>query len=335
MAIAKDVIVNIRRMTAAVRTPGFGMPLLVQTQSVKDYKEYSDMSAVILDYPSTTNGFKMASAVFAQEPKVEKIAIVGITYTILFEEVIDSLFILASRYPDWYYLACDAKTEDAITKLSSFADTAQKIYFTSITMDDQIKIPESDRLSIDVHDYAGEYIDCAKIGMSATRQPGSATLKFKTLSGVTPMIFDDQKTTVDELTGRNLNTYVKKYGINMTTEGLMTSGEYIDIILAVDWLQSDMESRVMRNLVVLDKVPYTNEGIAIVAASVEATLRQATAYSILRTNAAGEGLFTINVPDISEVDPNDIAKREFNLLTWDAYLAGAIHTVKISGIVQY
>ena len=48
----------------------------------------------------------------------------------------------------------------------------------------------------------------------------------------------------------------------------------------------------------------------------------------------GAGLFTVRAPRREEVDPNDRANRILPDVYWDAILAGAIHRVRVSGVVR-
>jgi hypothetical protein len=339
MSIAKDVTVNIQRLTQGIAAPNFGLTLLVTTETTKAYAEYGSIAAVqtIGGFNANSSAYKMAAAYFGKSPKPEKVAIVGIQQAFDFSDVINGLGLVVAAQNGWYYLVCDNNMPDAIAALATFAAANSKMYFTCLAKADlgTTVSPNNDRAVILVSDNRAEYPEAAWIGKVSTFAPGSATWKFKTLSGVTPVPFDDQATEVDTITGLNMNTYVAKYGLNQTTEGLTTSGEYIDIMLAVDWLQAEMEGRIGALFVRNAKVPYTNEGIAMIASEVDGVLRTATAMNIIRKTDSGNGVYDILIPDISAVNPNDVANREFRDLTWAATLAGAIHEVVINGTVSY
>jgi hypothetical protein len=338
MSIAKDVVINIQRLTAGISSPSFGLTLIVCTEQIKAYQEYSSASAVGIAYGSSSSAYKAAVALFSQEPKPKKVAVVGITQNTAFSEIINSLNLVVAAHNDWYYLVCDNNTPDAIAALSSFAAVNKKMYFSVVTKADLGTVinPLQDRAVIQViadSNQRDEYVDAAGIGAVCAYAPGSATWKFKALKGISPVPFDDQMTEVETISEMNFNTYVTKHGLNQTSEGLCTSGEYIDIMLGVDWLEADMETRIASLLVSNPKVPYDNSGIALIAAEVETSLRLATKMGLLRKNNSGNGKFAVNTPDISEISVNDIANREFKDLTWSATLAGAIHTVEINGTV--
>lgn len=347
MAIFKDVVVNIRRLTTALPMPNHGLCLILTTASTNAYKEYSDLTAVAVDFAAGTPAYGMASAVFSQEPKTDKVAIVGIQMTTAFTEVIDGLNLVQGSNGGFTFLVSDVTDAVNMGLLGNWA-TANQIFYVGVvpvTDFETITNPASDYVIYMVHDkkvaaeeeepQPTEYADAAIVGACSTYQPGSATWMFKTLVGITPVTYADQATTVETINELHYMTYVSKNGVNMTTGGFVTSGEYVDVMLGVRWIKSDMETRIQRVLVNNAKVPYDNEGIALIAGEVEATLRQAAEYRILRRNNSNEGEYTISIPNVNDIDTNKIANRVFDDLSWVAYLSGAIHHVVINGVVQY
>lgn len=339
MAIFKDVVVNIQRLTAALDSASTSMCLILTTASTKAYKEYSDISAVAVDYISSTEAYKAANALFSQEPKPAKVAIVGITVpeSGTFADVIDDLNGVYAAHSDFNYLVTDQTLEANLTALAGWATSHKVFYVATIPVNavGTIANPESDYVVYIVHDVKAQYADAALVGKLSTYEPGSATWMFKTLNGITPVVYDDQATMVGLINDEHFMTYVKKYGVNMTTGGYLTSGEYVDVMLGVQWIQQEMELRIQSLFLNTAKVPYDNGGIALIAAEVDATLRVATSMGIIRKGEGGLGEYEITIPDISEIATNDIANRELNDISWTAYLAGAIHHVQISGVVQY
>ena len=177
-------------------------------------------------------------------------------------------------------------------------------------------------------DDASEYPEAAWMGSRFPTAPGSSTWMFKTLSGITV-----DKLSVTEsknIRDKNGNTYETIGGVNITREGQVASGEYIDIIRGVDWLEARMEERIYGRLVNLDKIPYTNAGIAIIENEIRAQLQEGIAAGVLD----GERGYTVTVPRVSEISANDRANRVLPDIKFQAYLAGAIHKVTIQGTVS-
>lgn len=337
MAIFRDVVVNIQRLTAAPAVPNYGLCLIVTTESTNAYKEYSDLASVTVDYTSTTQAYMAAAALFGQNPAPDKVAIVGIQQTTAITDVIDGLNQVRAAHGGFTFMVSDATQMADIQALADWATANNVFYVATITQAeiDTLINPVSDYVVIMVHDDKEQYPEAALIGRCSTFQPGSATWMFKTLNGITPMEYDDQNTMVELINEKHYMTYVTKHGMNMTTGGYVTSGEYMDVMLGVLWIKETMEVAIQQLLVNTPKVPYTNTGIALIASEVESVLRQGAENGIIRTNIGGVGEYTLNIPDVADISTVSIANRELNDITWVAYLAGAIHHVEINGVVQY
>jgi hypothetical protein len=157
--------------------------------------------------------------------------------------------------------------------------------------------------------------------------PGSSTWMFKTLVGITVDSITSTQST--NIRNKNGNTYETVGGVNITREGKVASGEYIEVIRGVDWLESRMEERIYSRFVNLPKIPYTNAGIAIIEAEVRAQLQEAVVAGVID----GEQAITVTVPLISEISVNDRANRILPAITFEAKLAGAIHKATVRGTV--
>jgi hypothetical protein len=138
-------------------------------------------------------------------------------------------------------------------------------------------------------------------------------------------------TTTESLNARNkdANTYEAIAGVNITREGTMASGEFIDVIRGVDWLHARLQERIYSRLVNLDKIPFTDAGIAIIEAEVRAQLQTGIDNGFLTANPAP----TVTVPLAADVSANDKASRLLPDIEFTAYLAGAVHKVQIDGVV--
>lgn len=174
---------------------------------------------------------------------------------------------------------------------------------------------------------ATEYPEAAWIGDRFPSAPGSSTWMFKQLAGISVDSLTSTEST--NIRNKNGNTYETIGGVNITREGKVASGEFIDVIRGVDWLESRMEERIFSRFVNLPKIPYTNAGIAIIEAEVRAQLQEAIVAGVLD----GEQGFTVTVPRISEISANDRANRILPAITFVAKLAGAIHKATVRGTV--
>jgi len=166
------------------------------------------------------------------------------------------------------------------------------------------------------------------IGGQSPKDPGSITWKFKPITG----IIADTLTTSEKgyAIAKNCNTYETVAGINMiTSEGVVASGEYIDIMRGTDWLEQKMAEDIFTLLANSDKVPFTTPGIAQVGAIVAYWLNRGVEAGLL-----AEGTITITLPKLANIPAGEKSIRYLNGITFSATYAGAIHKVGITGKIS-
>jgi hypothetical protein len=168
--------------------------------------------------------------------------------------------------------------------------------------------------------------------------PGGETWANKKLAGVTTDPLTE--TQYIAITGKNGNTFERFRNISITQNGKVAAGEWIDVIRFRDWLQEEITVNVFNALVNSDKIPYTDEGIAII----ETQIRQALELGTRRGGIApieydedgNENYgYTISVPLSSSISANQKATRVLQDVSFTARLAGAIHVVEITGSLTY
>lgn len=171
------------------------------------------------------------------------------------------------------------------------------------------------------------YPEAAWIGYQLQEQPGSNTWAYKTLSGFTVSKLSDTES--KNIQNKNGNTYETVGGLNTTIGGKMFGGEFIDIMVFVDWLEQRMKERLWFRMANSKKIPYTSAGAAIIEAEIRAQLNDGIRAGGLADSPAP----IVTVPDVLSVSANMRAQRIFEGITFEARLAGAIHFVKIRGTV--
>lgn len=165
------------------------------------------------------------------------------------------------------------------------------------------------------------------LGKQLPTDPGSTTFKFKTLATVVPSSLTTGETTFAD--SKSCNTYQETGGINITQEGVMCSGEFIDVTRFIDWLTARTKENVYRALAVNDKIPYTNNGIQTIVTEIEGVLRQGIDNGGINPDED----FTVTAPLASEVPAATRATRILSDVRFLATLAGAIHKTVIRGTV--
>lgn len=172
-----------------------------------------------------------------------------------------------------------------------------------------------------------EFPECALIGYQLQEQPGSNTWEYKTLSGVSvSAITDTESTNIKTKSGL---TYESIGGASSTVNTKMFGGEWIDVMVFVDWFQARMTERLWFRMKNSKKIPYTDAGAAIIESEIRAQLNDGIRAGGLATSPAP----TVTIPPVLAVSPNLRAQRIFEGIKFEARLAGAIHFVKIAGTV--
>lgn len=241
---------------------------------------------------------------------------------------------------EWYALVLTSKTLADQLAAAAWTEARRKIFFarsdasgvkdgTSTTdIAYRLQAAAYDRTAVIYTGTPNDFIDAAWLGKMLPEAPGSATFKFKTLSGVTVDRLNPTESAA--ISAKNANTYETIGGVNIMAEGVMASGEFIDIIIGTDWLQARIQERVYAKLVQLKKIPFTDAGVAVIENEVRAQLNEAIGVSLLAQDPAP----TVLVPKVADVSPTDKANRYLPDVKFTATLAGAVHKTLIRGTVS-
>jgi hypothetical protein len=166
--------------------------------------------------------------------------------------------------------------------------------------------------------------EAAYFGKMLTKQPGSATWKFKGLDSVpTYDLLQGQVTTLEN---KNATWYMTTADVPMTSNGQVAAGEYIDVIHGLDWLKARIQNLVFTALVNVDKVPFTDIGVQMVVSPLKAALEEGVKYGILAS-------YEIQYPAVADVSITDKGKRFLPEVAFGGALAGAIHGTKMKGVI--
>lgn len=329
----RDVEVNITRETQSVTQAGFGLPLILATNTDHDYTTYSDLESLAEDFDEETEAYKIANRIFGQSPRPSDVAVLGVSY----DSETDEPSVLTSALndnakEDFYFLLCEEQGQDEIEALSEWIDAQRKLYFYD-SDDPSIHAGlESDRTIPFIHSEPGDYGAAGWIGVCAPADPGSLTWKFKTINGLTDAGYSTSE--VDDIIDDGGNTYIRQGGILHTYDGRVTSGEWIDVMRSQDYIEARMKENVFRTLVTAPKVPFTSAGIAQIVATVEGVLQRAYNNGMIADDEDGQPIYSVSAPKRSEVSANNRANRTLPDVEFSFELAGAVHEVEITGVIQ-
>ena len=259
---------------------------------------------------------------------------------------VESLIAARDEDDDWYFLTDTTHTNLQVKLISAYIETIIKLYAyqtsdanskdeteSSLTpgIIGELKLQNYDR-TFGLWVPAAELVDykmSAWVGLMAPKDPGSATWKFKEGNAISANKFSSaEKKNIQD---KNGNIYIPIAGFNMYEEGVVASGEYIDIMRGTDWIQARIQEQVFGLLVSSDKVPYTDGGIESIGLQVEEVLDRAVDRLIL---VGGEDGPVVTVPKRADTTKADRAARFLRDVKFTGNYAGAIHKVQIDGTLS-
>jgi hypothetical protein len=315
-------------------------------------KKYTSITEVAADFASTDPEYVGANQFFSQSPNPGELKIGRVDSGEDWDDALDAIKAFDNV---WYGLGAttrtQAKVEDVAAWVETERGTTQKnpkqfvtasadvnILNSGVTSDlaSVLQAAEYDGSLVLYHqDAATTYPELEWIAEMYSKDPGTATWKFKKLDSSDPS--ELTSTQAAAAIAKNANTYETFGDTDMTREGVMSSGEFADVIRGIDWLESTMSSAIFAMLVAVDKVAYQNSGIQAVAGEVRATLDAGISVGLLRS--APEDFngqpYLVTTKKVSEISATDRSNRLLpsDAITFQAKIAGAIHKVEINGTV--
>jgi hypothetical protein len=307
-------------------------------------REYANIEAVAVDFATTDPEYIAAAALFNQNPNPGVIKIGRVDSG---EDWSDAMDAIEAFDPDWYALAITERTQADVLDVAAWIETGARHLFGTADHDvnildggvssdlaSQLQTLEYDRSFLLFHeDAATTYPEAAWIGDGFAKDPGSVTMAFRELTGVNANILT--VTQSNAARNKNANTYEEIGGKLVTRDGVVASGEYIDIMRDADWLQTQLEEGIFNLLAAADKIPYDDGGIAAVESVVRQKLDAAITAGFLtpRPDLYGGQPYDVSVPASADVSQADKAARILRNVEFTATIAGAIHKVIVEGRV--
>jgi hypothetical protein len=232
---------------------------------------------------------------------------------------------------------------DIYVELASWVLTQKKIFFYSSSLDgilgsgsndvaSVIKATNNDRVVSCYHsksqgDPSPEYFEASWPGALLPKKPGSITWAFKTpVSLTTDDLTDTQESNA---LSKFCNVFITVSGVDITKFGYVSDGTYIDERRGLDQLQAWLQEGIFAQLVALDKIPYTDDGIGILVAEMEKVFERASTQGILVS-----GSTEITIPTASSASSSDRQNRIAPNIPFTSNLQGAFHIIQISGVVS-
>jgi len=252
--------------------------------------------------------------------------------------VATDLAAIALEDSDWGILLTNYNSNACVLAAAAWVETESKIYVFDVNETDAIATAAGNSDTLDdlatlarartmgfYHHKPDQFTAAACVGRCSHADPGSITWFGKTLSGVSPTTLTSTQRA--RLVARNANFYTTVAGVNITQMGTMADGDYADVVRGDDWVEDDMAKRIFATLAANDKIPYDDDGVALIENDMRATLTIAVQRQIYAS-------FTITVPLVADIDAADKLARLLPDMKFSAVRSGAVHKVNVTGVVS-
>ena len=331
--MAYDVKVKID-LAMPVGNIGMGIPLILleNAETAVAYTECSSIAAVeAAGFKAESDVHKAAKLIFRQEHAPKQVAVCAVT-----SDAADALADDKLVEKGWRQLIVvnSGSNASAVTELIPLMeDLENKVLFVGLETDDSTSITVND-ISRTVLFYCDATADApvpvaALVGETAGREPGSFTYKNLILKGILPQDLTDLE--IEAIHNKGGITYVQKAGDNVTSEGKVAGGEYIDIIDSKDYIVQQLRYKTQKLLNSAAKVPYDNNGIALLESVAVDVLQRAYNNGMIAVTAEGKPDYFVEYALREDTDAADRAVRHYAGGKFGFALAGAIHDVYIVG----
>lgn len=334
--MSRFVEVDITRETKPVSERGFGLPLMLATSKALDYKVYTDISEVALDFDVTSREFKLATRMFGQSPKIAELAVYGVSYV----PVADDATVLTAALNDlivvnndWFYLVSPENGDAGIKALAEWISTQEKIYGVttqSIALAEEIK-GMYENVYLSVHDDADAFHAEGLLAYGAPLEIGSYDFAHKQINGVRASYLTPAE--INALKAANATTAVSELGLIVNLTGKAVGGDFIDVIQSDYFLRARLREDIFQLLATVKKVPFTDAGIAQVVERMDSRFKSAFRQGIIAEDDNGEPDYTIEFPRRADIPKNERAQRVLRGIKFRAVIAGAVENVEITGVL--
>lgn len=128
--------------------------------------------------------------------------------------------------------------------------------------------------------YAAATAMGAAMGLNTGLANSNFTMKFKPLPGITPEpLTQSQVSTIESLNGNLYLSYANSY--SWLENGTVANGQYLDEVLNLDMLSSDIQYSLANLLISMPSVPHTNAGEALLCSVVTSACERAVSRGFI------------------------------------------------------
>lgn len=345
-----DVTVSIEVQQSSA-SAGYGIPAYFVPGDTNTYKEYSTLESIQAAYKPADSVYGFATEYFAQPDHPQVMAV------ITFADLEEAMKLFDNK--GWYFaiLADEAMTKDIkpqndtkVLTLSNIIESSQYRMMIvldryanadAIASDDVLKgnLDGNERTILMVKKSStatasdAQRLDAALVGRYGAYTVGS--LNWHDLIAPTMTADDWDAISLNAILKSGAMAFVNKANnVAQTTSGVTMSGQYIDVIMGIDWTGSNIKASLQNILTQSNKVPYDQAGIALLKATVEGVLAKAYTNGIIDADDAGQASYSVTAKDRSEMRESDQQARVFTGLSYQYVPANAIDQIKVFGAIN-
>jgi hypothetical protein len=313
-------------------------------QSIIDGLEAAYAAATSTILPATTfldntGSFTISPTVAGVEWSIKASSNIALVQASATETWADTLTAVRASSDAFYGLNTEDHTDAAILAIAAWAQASNVLYGASTA---SATVPTASTTDIgSLLNAAGydrtflmynagadtTFPEAAWMGRKLPPVPGSAQWIHAQLVGPTP----DKLTAaqIGYLEAKKVNYYVRISGRNVTKQGWVSDGTFIESTVLIDWTKSRIQERIFFRMVNSEKLPSDNPGLAVI---------QNDIYSVLYEGVNNGGFGKdpapyCYVPDILEVDPNLRAQGIVDGIKFRVREVISINKVIINGTV--
>ena len=296
---------------------------------------------------------KAAQVAFAQSPTPSVIYIAPAQSENSTEEDLKDTIERALGYSGWYCCCPVGEyTAEQLTAAAYLIESNEKIMaytdsgsFASGTGEFTPAVHDGNAdffrtLAVYSHDVTGNgaYMNVAFAVKWLSFSAGSETAAFKQLALVSSA--DLTKAQMNALKNACVNYYISVGNRNVTMEGKVLGDEWADIIRFRDWLKNDMQVRAANVFILNPKVPFTDNGIALIQNAMLASLKAGQDAGGIAEDEFDEDEnlipgYQTSVPMSATLSASERASRRLTNCKFKARLSGAIHFAELTGSLSY
>lgn len=347
-AAINDLVINISLSTTAVTSQDFGTALIVGSRETGDAligtgADYSELSELLdAGFETTDPEYIMLAHFFAQSPRLESVGVYIRDASEDIKTVMNSVFAAYSHY-------VILTTDRVLANLQSFGDVTlsnERLFVGGYTSEDILTDRSNIREAYLIHDKAAtKYYEAAWVGRCLPYDIGKITWKWQCPEGVAASSFT--LTELKAIRAANGQSFSKRSGYVYADNGITTGGQFIDVIMARDYvkamLSDDIFALNIKRAAEGEKVPMDDTGGAQIESTIRERFRKCGKQGIiakaeseddLEKSDEGEYMFTVSVPQRSELEDEDRADRNWAGITFKFTVAGAVHGTEISGVIE-